>query len=252
VTQITEVAGSCIQDIMCWADGFLFHNPCTAAPPPKLVDCANGHEANNGDIINSWNDSTGDDQCSHDICYHISYVHGPVSDYCYCPKPMVGHQVKSGDGQIYFRCECPPHTHRPDCPQMPCPGQIDWTNPVLARVCLCDSTNELVNADGTCPPPCNCGCENNQTILAKDTNTCTCTFGCPDGQALIGGKCVKSCSGANQILLANGSCCSPEQVTSCGTCCPLNTKPDTVTGSCIYAPMPPPPEKAIPRPQNNP
>ena len=246
VTQITQVAGDCLQDIMCWADDVLFDNPCMATPPPKLVDCANAYEKNNGDIVNSWNDATGYVKCSDGVCYHIAEQDGPVRDYCYCPQPMVIDPVKSGDGVLYSRCICPPHTHRADM------GHIDLTNPVLARTCLCDSTNELVNADGSCPPPCNCGCKNNQIVLAKDTNSCTCTCGCPAGQILAGDKCVTPCAGANQILLANGSCCSPEQATSCGTCCPFRTKPDAATGSCVFAQTPPPVEKAVSHPLNNP
>lgn len=249
VSQITQVAGDCLQDVMCWADKTLFDNACTEASSPKLVDCANafealhdgafnGHNVHAGDIINGWNDATGTVKCSNGICYHITAVDGPVSEYCYCPAPMVIHQIVSGDGVRFTACQCPPHTHRPDI------GHIDRNNPVLARTCLCDGTNELVNADGSCPPPCNCGCKNNQIVLAKDAKSCTCTCGCPDGQILAGDKCVTPCAGPNQILLANGECCSPAQVTSCGTCCPLGSRPDAATGSCVSAPMPPPVEKA--------
>ena len=257
VPQITQVTGDCLQDIMCWADDVLFDNPCVATPPPKLVDCANayeamhdetvnGHTIHAGDIINSWNDASGYVKCSDGVCYHIAEVDGPVRDYCYCPHPMVVHPIVSGDGVRYTACACPPHTHRADM------GHVDFSNPVIARTCLCDSTNELVNADGSCPPPCSCGCKNNQIVLAKDTNNCTCSCGCPNGQILVDDKCVTPCAGTNQVLLANGSCCSPAQVTSCGTCCPFNTKPDPVTGSCVYAPTPPSKEKAVSHPPNNP
>jgi hypothetical protein len=242
--QVTQVLGNCLTSIMCWADDVLFDNPCVATPPPKLVDCANAYDTYDGGIFNSWNDATGSVQCSGGVCYHITEQDGPVSEYCYCPSPMVVHSHLGS--YLYTSCDCPPNTHRADR------GHIDHNNPILARTCLCDSTNELVNADGSCPPPCSCGCKNNQIVLAKDTNNCTCSCGCPNGQILVDDKCVTPCAGTNQVLLANGACCSPEQVTSCGTCCPFNTKPDPVIGSCVYAPMPPPPEKAVSHPPNSP
>jgi hypothetical protein len=240
VPQLGEVAGECVGALLCWADDFFFDNPCSGIPPPKLVDCANAYTTQDG-IFNSWNDATGSVACSGDFCFHTTDVGGPVRDYCYCPKPMVAKPIHTGEGFLYTSCECPEHTHRPD------KGHADYSNPITARICLCDSTNEIVNPDGSCPPPCNCGCPNNQVILAKDFNTCQCKCGCPDGQTLVGGKCVTPCAGANQILLANGSCCLPEQVSSCGTCCPLRSKPDAATGSCVYAPEPPPVETQIPQ-----
>jgi hypothetical protein len=251
ITQLGQVAGDCLEEALCWADDFFFDNPCSGVPPPKLVDCANAHVLHDKQgysvgIENGVPYYSGFTKCEGDFCFFTSSAGGPVSEYCYCPKPMVQKiRTESGWGS-YISCECPEHTHRPD------KGHVDYSNPITARICLCDSTNEIVNPDGSCPPPCNCGCPSNQVVLAKDFNTCQCTCGCPDGQTLAGGKCVTPCTGANQILLANGSCCLATQVTSCGNCCGGHSRPDAATGSCVYMPDPPPKAKLVPQLPKNP
>jgi hypothetical protein len=240
--QITEVAGSCLTTALCWLVTLGGSCDCPDPPPPVVVDCANAHkDAKKGIGVNYLPyGPTGSLKCEGDFCVVVDTSagacwSGTIEQYCYCPKPM---RLLYND-YLGYGCYCPENTHRA--------AGNSHDDPVLARICLCNSTNEIVKPDGTCPPPCNCGCPNNQVIAAKDSNTCKCTCGCPDGQVLAGGKCVKPCTGANQILLANGSCCLPTQVASCGTCCPFGTKPDVTTGSCVYAPMPPPVEKEMPQ-----
>ena len=239
--QITEVAGSCLTTALCWLVTLGGSCDCPDPPPPVAVDCANAHKEKGG-AVNYFGYGYSLQQLKHQGDFYVAVDatggtcwSGKIDSYCYCPKPM---RLLYND-YLGYGCYCPENTHRA--------AGNSHDNPVLARVCLCNGTNEPVGADGSCPPPCNCGCPNNQVILAKDPNTCKCTCGCPDGQVPAGDKCVKPCTGANRILLANGSCCLPTQAASCGTCCPFGTKPDATTGSCVHAPMPPPVEKEMPQ-----
>ena len=145
-------------------------------------------------------------------------------------------QHPSGEKLGY--CNCPGGTHPAD------PKGKKHQDPVLARICLCDGTNEPVDDNGSCPPPCEC--KNNQIVLEKGSTDSQCKCGCPDGQVLVGESCVTPCEDPREIPVANGSCCLATQVTSCGTCCPLGSKPDPASGSCVYAPQPPPKETLSP------
>jgi hypothetical protein len=243
--QITEVAGSCLTAAICWLVTLGGSCGCPDQPPPVAVDCANFYWDPKQEIeVNQLEYDYFGTKILGDFGFNVDQSAGACSsgrmiDYCYCPKPMVLRYGQPG-GTPGLVCTCPDNTHRPD------KGHRDLADPVIARICLCDSTNELVNPDGSCPPPCDCGCKNNQIILAKDSNTCQCECGCPEGQLLVGESCVTPCADPAEILVANGSCCLPAQVSSCGTCCPLRSKPDAASGSCAYAPPPPPTEKLAP------
>jgi hypothetical protein len=197
--------------------------PATTAPPkspPVEHDCANAWDDNAYDPYYEtfhknympWNLARW--RQKGDFYFLVSLPGecdaGRIMEYCYCPKPMV--MGLPGDGDPNFRrCDCPAGTHK-----------AGFKDPVLARTCLCDGTNELVNLDGSCPPPCEC--KNNQIVLAKASTASQCKCGCPDDQVLVGEHCVTPCEDPREIPVANGSCCLAVQVSSCGTCCPLGSK----------------------------
>ena len=230
--QISTGLGSCIEGALCTLDGAIFHEPCVCkAPPPIQADCAQRHcgysstdpvcqGKKNGIIIDTQagyekprvisgaagtyvglggNSSDGNGHCS------------PVH-YCFCPKPMV--PTWSTDYTLYdgttnikiLSCDCPSGTH-------PAPGGA--VNGL--SVCICDNTNQVAqfnNPLGMClPPP------------------------CPKGQKKIGGKCVTPCSDPTKGMTADGSCCDPAHMTSCGMCCPPGTTPDPASGTCKSPPV---------------
>jgi hypothetical protein len=129
---------------------------------------------------------------------------------CSCPAPrqIVEHTGVDayGDPWPYFTCDCPA-----------------GTSPAGAG-CLCDTTHlppqpigvvTVVNPQGvSCPPP----------FLGTP---------CPKGQINLDGKCVTPCANPADGMTQNGACCDPNQVTSCGMCCPPGTTPDPVNGTCI-------------------
>ncbi|MCI4679573.1 hypothetical protein K9U39_06680 [Rhodoblastus acidophilus] len=136
--------------------------------------------------------------------------------YCFCPAPMKINWVHvpnpGSDREFYvLACDCPEGTH---------PGDV---MPNGISSCLCDNTNQPamlsgLAVHGICPPP-----------------------ACPAGQSRMGGDgpCVTPCADPKQGMAFDGSCCDPKQMSSCGKCCPLDTFPNSQTGSCEPRPQPP-------------
>ena len=108
-----------------------------------------------------------------------------------------------------YSCECPKDTHA-----------AALSGP-LSQVCLCKNTGlaavppvkSSINPTGShCPIPLT-------------------GIPCFNGQVNVGGKCVAPCAN-NEVRTPNGVCCSPAEVTACGTCCPPGTQADLANGTC--------------------
>ena len=155
---------------------------------------------------------------------------------CYCPPPM--DMVSLSDWEGFYRraCRCPQGQH------------AAGTDPITSRICLCNSDNQLPDGSGACPPPKPpekaCTCPGNQiaTKVKNSDGSSSCNCGCGANQDLIGGTCVSACAIPSHIKIASGVCCSPSQVSACGSCCTPGLKPDPISGSCISALMPTPPK----------
>jgi hypothetical protein len=129
---------------------------------------------------------------------------------CDCPAPrqMTQHTGVDGDGNPwpYYTCDCPAGTS------------------ASGVSCLCDTTHvppqpvgvkTVTNPEGVACPP---------SLLGN---------ACPKGQINLGGKCVTPCSNPADGMTQDGACCDPNQVTSCGMCCPPGTTPDPANNTCI-------------------
>jgi len=245
VNKVVGQLGECGKSLLCGGQELLddlldqHDGPsCSGSqqPPPTLIDCANPHPHEKDpkpDQYGNYNNYMenvffGGVQSKGDFYYDSNH-------FCYCPAPMkfVWHSDDTTvyNNDEYASCDCPAGTHKAalDDPS-------ESKSPALYRICLCNKTNLPMNADGTCPPPppkCDCQCPNNQVPVTEITadNQCKCGCKCGAGQSLVAEKCVTPCVGAS-VRLANGSCCHPSRVSSCGMCCIGATKPDAKTGSC--------------------
>jgi hypothetical protein len=138
--------------------------------------------------------------------------------YCFCPAPMQvvavpNYYADGGDtnnGYVMYVCECP---------QTPVATKPAGTSGGLAEVCLCPDGQPAVPSQ--------------VSLLNPTGSICPPQVTCPDGQEMIGGKCVTPCSNPNEGMTMSGACCDPNQVTSCGQCCPPGTTPDPTSGTCI-------------------
>jgi hypothetical protein len=138
--------------------------------------------------------------------------------YCFCPAPM--HVVavpnyyadgsNTNNGYVMYVCECP---------QTPVATKPAGTSGGLAEVCLCPDGQPAVPSQ--------------ISLLNPTGSICPPQVTCPNGQEMIGGKCVTPCSNPNEGMTMSGACCDPNQVTSCGQCCPPGTTPDPTGGTCI-------------------
>ena len=138
--------------------------------------------------------------------------------YCFCPAPM--HVVavpnyyadgsNTNNGYVMYVCECP---------QTPVATKPAGTSGGLAEVCLCPDGQPAVPSQ--------------ISLLNPTGSICPPQVTCPNGQEMIGGKCVTPCSNPNEGMTMSGACCDPNQVTSCGQCCPPGTTPDPTSGTCI-------------------
>lgn len=246
VTKIVGQIGECGKDGLCWlqdkVDDWLDQDgpSCKGTkPPPTLIDCANPHphekdpKPDQYGQYHNYMDNVFFD--SESVQQKGDFFHTDAS-ICYCPAPMQinwhSDNTTVYNNDQYASCDCPAGTHKAaeDDPS----GN---PSPALYRICLCNKSNLPMNADGSCPPPppkCDCKCPGNQTPTTEITadNQCKCGCKCGSGQSLVGETCVTPCVGAS-VRLANGTCCHPNRVSSCGNCCVNGTKPDAATGSCV-------------------
>ncbi len=228
VNQLSSEAGSCLAGAICGLQQDLGFGACGCTPPaPVEEDCsqivfdnnyppsARIDQAANGtlvtDLVTGWDG-------------HSQYC--SPQNYCFCPSPMKLSQPQPdyallqgdpwpciGQTTLYcawtYSCQCPDDTH-PAAQSGP-----------LAKVCLCNTTGlaavppvkSTYNPSGSiCPIPLT-------------------GIPCPNGQVNVAGKCVAAC-GNDQVRTPNGVCCSPAEVTACGTCCPPGTTADLANGTC--------------------
>jgi len=218
VSQLANDVGDCACDLLS-----LVGAHCSCSPPPPVqANCALPTTC----VLNSSDPAckggiyaiTGHEQDGPNGAF-VSTTLGNDPNcgallYCVCPKPLVpiwtdgsapsnpsaGKVFGSGDGM--FTCACPNGTH-----QAGTAGGIP--------ICLCDYTNQPPKvADtlrGMCPI----------NLLGS----------CKPNQIVVGGSCVTPCSDPTMGMTPDGTCCDPNQVTSCGQCCKLGTRP--VNGSCV-------------------
>jgi hypothetical protein len=246
ITQVGGDVGACVTDALCdlqnlvhQADPGLFgscsgsidnvptnctQNPCsnTGACNPNLGNvifkCPAGDDAPpvtqnngpNGTIISS---TLGAD------------ASGTISvESCICPAPMYGVWVTAGNyaqwpnivddpNCQFFMCQCPSGT------------TLASNSGAGQYVCVCP------NGQPAQPPI--------KTSLNPEGEACPPSLTgpvCPQGQVALGQKCVAACT-ANEVRTPDGVCCNPDQVSSCGICCPAGMQPDLANGTC--APYPP-------------
>lgn len=241
--------GACMTDFMCWLQEEIGLGACECTrPPPQIANCSSV-DAEKCKAL-GYPHSLGDPACgagnsirnSNPDCKNYSYwtanqttfscTTGPEGTlvqalppsgegtgcapvyYCFCPAGMIPAWPEvanpdSSDKAYKFACNCPEGTH----PGAKMPNGISS--------CLCDNTNEPAQFNsllGICPPP-----------------------ACPPGQTRLGGDgdCVTPCADPKQGMAFDGSCCDPNQMTSCGKCCPVNMIPNAKTGACEKRPEQP-------------
>ena len=240
IGQLGNDLSACLQGAICSLQNALpGFNQCTGSTNVTWVDCTQDPCAKKsyygqclgtqGYIPNAPGAGGAAVQCKSgptgEVCWSVlgADSNGNVSvAACLCPAGMTmntnyngGETDSYGDPTPYLLCSCPSGTHPAG------------TSGGLSRVCLCDNTNQPPlrqgGPAGICPPP----------LTGKP---------CPAGQVNVAGKCVTPCA-KDQVPLANGTCCSPSQASSCGVCCPSGQIPDPVTGSCkaTFSPVPSPP-----------
>jgi hypothetical protein len=142
-----------------------------------------------------------------------------------------------------------------------CPASMAWKNSGGTWSCSCPNSGEVPvsGAPGICQCPGGLGvldgaCQICPAGSAAKQGICKCaiegqtlnkSFGtqhvciCPSGQTAAGKKCVPLCVGS-KVLLLDGTCCTPSQVSSCGVCCADGQTPDPKSGSCVvpFTPKP--------------
>jgi hypothetical protein len=230
---------SCMQDAICDIQQAVGWGGCSCQPPPPvaanctpppscvgdntLPGCDNAiygritnppdyppgqvvKQLSNGtlviDVTDGWNGSS--QFCAPDR-------------YCFCPSPMnlvpVSNDYMNGgnpnNGYVIYYCQCPQGTH------------AAASSGPLAEVCICDSTGLAA-----VPPV--------KSTVNPTASICPIPLTgipCPNGQVNVRGKCVAPCAN-NQVRTPNGVCCSPAEVTACGTCCPPGTVADLANGTC--------------------
>jgi hypothetical protein len=133
--------------------------------------------------------------------------------YCFCPSPLTLKQIPVnylGDGTVMYTCQCPSGT-TPAAKSGP-----------GAEICICNNTGLVAQ-----PPV--------KSVTNPDAIACPIPLTgipCPNGQTRLDNKCVTPCSDPTMGMTADGACCNPNQVTSCGTCCPPGTTP-APNGTCV-------------------
>jgi hypothetical protein len=244
ITQVGGDLGACVTDALCdlqnlahQVDPGLFgscsgsidnvptnctQNPCnsqTGACDPNLggnviLKCPSGDDGPPVTQTNSPNGTIVSSTLGASASGTISV------ESCICPAPMIGTWVSAGnyagwssivsDGNCsFFMCECPQ-------------GSTLASNSGAGQyVCICQNSSQpaqppvktSLNPDGVACPPSLTGTP------------------CPQGRVNFDGKCVAACA-ANEVRTPSGTCCNPNQVSSCGMCCPAGMVPDPANGTC--------------------
>ncbi|MEP9348816.1 hypothetical protein ABLE88_07725 [Xanthobacter sp. KR7-225] len=250
--------GECFKEALCEMQDFAHEllpdefPACTGPPPapPQLVDCRLDPSRDDpNSAFEIWDYGVGvvgdvgmcneryyagpmkgefvaGFTCEGDVCFSDGLLKSGSGTYCYCPQAMQQlnwYNLGDGDCYRYLTCGCPAGSSAV--------GGAGGSG----YMCTCNDTGLPVNADGTCPKPCNCDCPNNLVLISKDAKSCTCNCGCAAGQTRIGDTCVTPCADPGQLMLEGGTCCAPSQATACGTCCPLGMTPDAAGQSCVSA-----------------
>ena len=246
ITQVGGDLGACVADALCdlqnlanQIDPSLFgscsgsiynaptnctQNPCnsqTGACDPNLgnviVKCPSGDDA---PPVSQQTTSSGT---------IISVVEGASAsgtitvESCICPAPMTVTWVNNS-------------------------GYAQWSNIVSDPACevfVCACPKGTTQASNTGAGQYVCVCPNGQPAQSGPSEYNPDGLACPpsltgptcsQGQVDVGGKCVAACT-ANEVRTPQGACCNPNQVSSCGMCCPAGMQPDLQNGTC--APYPP-------------
>ena len=229
---------SCLQDAICGIQQDVGWGGCGCTPPPPVAGNCTPSAAACGD----YNANQNDPACQNAIYGRNGDYPPPVitksvsggtmvinvvdgwdgssptcspDSYCFCPSPMQVVAVpnlyadggNSNNGYVIYVCQCPSGT------------KAAGTSGGLADICLCPDGQPAVPSQ--------------VTLLNPTGSICPPIVTCPNGQDLISGKCVTPCSNPNEGMTMTGACCDPNQVTSCGQCCPPGTIPDPSNGSCI-------------------
>ena len=179
-------------------------------PPPQQVDCIGGATLA-GDV--------------RDLGKGVK-ISVSQNQFCSCPASMAW---KNNGGN--WSCSCPNS------------GEVQVSG--APGICQCPGGLGLL--DGVCQA-CPAGSATKQGICkcAIDGQNLSKSFGptqhvcsCPSGQTAAGKKCVPLCVGS-KVLLPDGTCCTPLQVSSCGVCCADGQTPDPKSGSCVvpFTPKP--------------
>jgi hypothetical protein len=260
--QLGDFLGACIKDALCALDNAIFSEPCQCiAPPPILANCSPSavpctdlrSDPNDpqGKLVVpaacnttiAWPDQEGSAKpritqgpdgsqlVTLDLGSSDASGHCAPKEYCYCPSPMkvtINPVYINGVKQEYgiVLCNCPDGTHA--APGYTGSNGNQPSGPVASLTyCICNNTGKPM-ATGPDLPFGNC------PTIGTDN-------GCPQGQISIGSKCVTPCADPSKGMTADGKCCDPAQISSCGQCCPPGTTPDPKTGGCL----PPDPSTTI-------
>jgi hypothetical protein len=236
LNQLGGDALSCMQDAICGLQEDLGWGGCGCQPPPPVAaDCTPppGCATNNGlpgcgNALYGYLNSNPPAQIVKQLSNGTMVI--SVTDgwdgksywcapdyYCFCPSPMTLNAVANLDadgwnpnnGYVIYYCQCPQGTH------------AAASSGALAEVCICDSTGLAA-----VPPV--------KSTINPTASICPIPLTgipCPSGEVNVGGKCVAPCANG-QVRTPNGICCSPAEVTACGTCCPPGTTANLSNGTC--------------------
>lgn len=237
VSQFVNQLGDCACALVDWLP--FVHCGCSNPPPPRQANCAvpttcftgssdpacqgsnvilgclpqvdnfppicpgNAQPTSGGTFVST---QTGDSSC-------------PQTLYCFCPLPMVPVWTTPPPPSSFdpspvgmFTCQCPSGTYQAKSKS----GQPLTEGGV--PVCLCDYTNQPPKVTDDPGQMCNIN------LVGKP---------CPSGQIQLGQNCVTPCADPTKGMTMDGACCDPTQMTSCGQCCPPDTTPNPVNGSCM-------------------
>ena len=235
VNQFVNELGDCACALIDWLP--FVHCGCSNPPPPQQADCAlpatcftgsSDPACQTGDAILGCMPTPFGQQCPGSaqtvsggtfVSMQTGDSSCPQTHYCFCPEPLVPTWTTPPPPSSFdpfpagvFTCLCPSGTYQ---------AKTKSGDPMTASgvpVCLCDYTNQPPKVTNDPQQMCNIN------ILGQP---------CPNGQTRLGQKCVTPCADPTKGMTMDGACCDPTQMASCGQCCPPNTTPNPVDGSCM-------------------